>query len=112
MMWGYDGGSWFWMLTMMFAFWGVAIVGIVLLVRFLATPRYDGYAGLDALRRRFCDAEGVDGYLRDGPVACARFIHGIDDADLDEQRILEQRNVSSMVTAFLHLVQNGSAEAA
>jgi hypothetical protein len=67
-------------------------------------------SALDVLRRRFCDADGVEGYLRDGPVACARFIHGI-DADLDEQRILEQRNVSSMVTAFLLLVHEGSAQA-
>ncbi|TMF95602.1 MAG: SHOCT domain-containing protein [Chloroflexi bacterium] len=50
--WGYDSGAWFWMLPMMFVFWGVAIAGVVLLVRFLATPRLDGFAGLDAPRRR------------------------------------------------------------
>ncbi len=58
---------------------------------------------LDALRRRFCDGEGVDGYERDGPVACANFLHGA-DADVRERRVLEQRNVSGMVTEFLRLV--------
>lgn len=52
-MWGYDGGSWFWMFPTMLGLWGLAIAGIVVLVRFLAAPRYDGYAALDALRRRF-----------------------------------------------------------
>jgi len=58
---------------------------------------------LDALRRRFCDGENVEGHERDGPVACAIFIHG-PDADVSERRVLEQRNVSAMVTEFLRLV--------
>lgn len=58
---------------------------------------------LDALRQRFCDGEGVEGYERDGPVACATFMHGA-DADVSEQRVLEQREVSGMVTEFLRLV--------
>lgn len=60
-------------------------------------------SALIALRRRFCDGDGVEGYERDGPVACARFLHGT-AADLGEQRALEQRNVAGMVTEFLRLV--------
>lgn len=66
---------------------------------------------LSVLRRRFCDADGVEGHLRDGPVACAQFIHGT-DVDFDEQRILEQRNVSGLMTAFLDLVNVGSVQPA
>jgi hypothetical protein len=58
---------------------------------------------LDALRRRFCDGENVEGHERDGPVACAIFMHG-PDVDVSERRVLEQRNVSGMVTEFLRLV--------
>lgn len=58
---------------------------------------------LDALRRRFCDGEGVEGHERDGPVACAAFMYGA-SADVSERRVLEQRNVSGMVTEFLRLV--------
>jgi len=58
---------------------------------------------LDALRRRFCDGEGVEGHERDGSVACATFMHG-SHADVSEQRVREQRNVSGMVTEFLRLV--------
>jgi hypothetical protein len=60
-------------------------------------------SALDALQRRFCDGESVEGYERDGPVACARFMHGTDE-DVDERRVLEQRDVSGMVTEFLRLV--------
>lgn len=60
-------------------------------------------SALSALRRRFCSAEGTEGHLRDGPVACARFMHG-HDVDLEERRMLEQRNVSGLVTEFLRLV--------
>ncbi|MEO6918651.1 MAG: hypothetical protein ABI188_06250 [Collimonas sp.] len=65
---------------------------------------------LDVLHRRFCDTDDIEGYLKDGPVACARFMHGIDAGD-DEQRILEQRNVSGMVTAFLRLVHEDKRDA-
>lgn len=58
---------------------------------------------LDALRRRFCDGDGVEGHERDGPVACAVFLHGA-AADVSERRVREQRYVSGMVTEFLRLV--------
>lgn len=61
-------------------------------------------SALDALRLRFCGAAGVEGHLRDGPVACARFMHGSDE-DLSEMRILEQRRISGMVAEFLRLVE-------
>lgn len=64
-------------------------------------------SALDALRRRFCDGDGVEGFERDGPVACARFMHGSDE-DLDERRALEQRDVSGMVSEFLRLVHAAS----
>lgn len=63
-------------------------------------------AALDALQRRFCDGQGVEGHQRDGPVACATFLHG-QDADVAERRVLEQRNVSAIVTEFLRLVKTG-----
>jgi len=62
---------------------------------------------LDALRRRFCDGEGIEGYERDGPVACATFMHGA-DAEVMERRVLEQRDVSSLVMEFLRLVNAGA----
>lgn len=58
---------------------------------------------LAALRRRFCDGEGVEGHLRDGPVSCGMFAHG-PYPDKEEERALEQRNVSGLVTEFLRLV--------
>ncbi len=59
------------------------------------------------LRRRFCDGNNVQGYLRDGPVACARFMYDPDDPDSEDARIREQRDVSAMVTEFLRLVSQG-----
>ena len=58
---------------------------------------------LAALLRRFCDAEGVDGYLRDGPVSCGMFAFG-PGVNNEEDRILEQRNVCALVTEFLRMV--------
>lgn len=60
----------------------------------------------DALRRlaiRFCDANHEESYLRDGPVAVARFEqHGVDgDDELRNQRILRQRQVADILRAFL-----------
>jgi hypothetical protein len=59
---------------------------------------------IKALKLRFCSADTVDGADRDGPVACARFLYG-NHADFAQQRMLERRNVSAMVTEFLRLVQ-------
>lgn len=58
---------------------------------------------LDALERRFCGSDQVEGFRRDGPVAAAMFLHGR-NANEDE-RILEQRNASALVTEFLRLVR-------
>jgi hypothetical protein len=59
---------------------------------------------LAALERRFCDGGGVEGYLHDGSIAAARFIHGTEAADEDD-RVLEQRNVSGLITEFLRIVR-------
>jgi hypothetical protein len=61
------------------------------------------------LHRRFCDGKGVEGYLRDGPVACARFMYAPNDQDFEDTRIREQRDVSAMVTEFLRMVSEGRA---
>lgn len=66
-------------------------------------------AALDALKRRFCDTKDVEGYLRDGPIAAARFVHSV-EPQFDEQRVLEQRNVSGMISAFLDLVAKGDEQ--
>lgn len=54
------------------------------------------------LRARFVDGDGVRGYQRDGPVACARF--SVDSGDADAL-VLYQREVSGAVTEFLVLVE-------
>lgn len=70
-------------------------------------------SALDALRRRFCDGEDVEGHERDGPVACATFMHGTDaGAETSDRRIREQRHVSGKVTEFLRLVEASGAVAA
>ena len=61
-------------------------------------------SALKELRVRFCSTPGVEGYRRDGPVANAVFMHG-NDADLEEQRIREQRDASGLVTEFLRVVE-------
>jgi hypothetical protein len=60
---------------------------------------------LAALHRRFCDGEGVEGHLRDGPVSCGMFAHG-PGAEKEDDRVLEQRNVSGLVTEFLRLLKD------
>lgn len=53
-----------------------------------------------ALEVRFCGNAEVEGYRRDGPIACGRFIHGPEPA-AEEARVLEQRNASALVTEFI-----------
>ena len=55
------------------------------------------------IRVSVLDGEGVEGFTRDGPVSCAMFAYG-PESDEDD-RVLEQRNVSGLVTEFLRLVQ-------
>ncbi len=59
--------------------------------------------GLQALRRRFCDEDGIDGAEKEGPVKFCEF-HQIGDRG-SETRMLEQRNVSGLVTAFVQAVE-------
>lgn len=63
---------------------------------------------LDRLASRFCDGGGVEGHLRNGPVAAARFELGLDPED-DEARVLMQRNVSGLVTDIVTRVHSGIA---
>ena len=60
---------------------------------------------LDQLDLHFCDDEKNEGYLKDGPTHFADF-HDFADED---QRVLEQRNVSALVNAFLVLVEASGA---
>jgi hypothetical protein len=57
---------------------------------------------ITVLKTRFVDGDGVKGYERDGPVACARFSVEGEDADA---LALYQREVSGAVTEFLALVE-------
>ncbi|WP_150127652.1 hypothetical protein [Janthinobacterium psychrotolerans] len=58
---------------------------------------------LEKLQNRFCDGGGVDGYLRNGPIATARFKLGLDEED-DDERVREQRNVAGLVMAIVAYV--------
>ena len=60
-------------------------------------------AALAILRKRFCDPNPDEGYLREGPVAVARFeIEGDDeDAEVREQRALRQRAVNDVISRLL-----------
>ena len=60
---------------------------------------------LAALQNRFCDGDGVEGYLRNGPIAAARFKLGLDDED-DEERVREQLDVAGLVMAVVSHVQS------
>ena len=69
--------------------------------------RSDGLRRLDLLLHMHTEHLELDlavelkkqGYLRDGPKACAVFTYGR-DAGLEEERVLEQRNVSGLVSFF------------
>ncbi len=58
---------------------------------------------LNILLKRFCDPNPNEGYLREGPVAVAKFeIQGDDeDPETREQRVLRQRSVHDIVDRFL-----------
>lgn len=60
---------------------------------------------LEALQNRFCDGDGVEGYLRNGPIAAARFKLGLDDED-DEERVREQLDVAGLVMEIVSYVQS------
>lgn len=57
---------------------------------------------LKILETRFVGNEHTEGYLRDGPVAAAKFeLWSDDDQDTRETRILRQRTVSDLIERFL-----------
>lgn len=61
------------------------------------------HAALAILLKRFCDPKPDEGYLREGPVAAARFeIDGDDqDSEVREQRALRQRAVNDVISQLL-----------
>ncbi len=57
---------------------------------------------LSILANRFAGESEIEGYLKDGPVAVARFEFGDeDDSRQRELRLLKQRQVSSLIEKFL-----------
>ncbi|MBI2770535.1 MAG: hypothetical protein HYX47_12990 [Burkholderiales bacterium] len=59
--------------------------------------------GLQALERKFCDDKDIEGFEKEGPAQFCAF-HEIGEQGSDE-RLLEQRNVSGLVTEFVTLVR-------
>lgn len=59
--------------------------------------------GLRALERKFSDEQGIEGFEKEGPAQFCAF-HEIGELG-SEDRILEQRNVSALVTEFVALVR-------
>jgi hypothetical protein len=61
------------------------------------------HAALAILLKRFCDPKPEEGYLREGPVAAARFeIEGDnEDPEIREQRALRQRVVNDVISRLL-----------
>lgn len=58
---------------------------------------------LDLLRNRFSTDKNVEGYVKDGPVAVAKFELGEDD-DLREARALRQREAADIIETLLKAV--------
>ena len=59
-------------------------------------------SSLDILAARFADGGEAAGYLKDGPVAVAKFEQGERaDGGARESRALRQRNVSELVARFV-----------
>ncbi len=59
--------------------------------------------GLQALERKFCDDKDIEGFEKEGPSQFCAF-HEIGEQG-SEERLLEQRNVSGLVTEFVTLVR-------
>lgn len=57
-------------------------------------------AALKILRKRFADDEKTEGYVKDGPVAVAKFELG-DDAETREVRFLRQRKAAELIMRLL-----------
>jgi hypothetical protein len=81
------------------------LVGAIVEFKDALTGKHGGIIGdaLAILLKRFCDPKADEGYLREGPVAVARFeIEGDDeDPDIREQRALRQRAVNDIVARLL-----------
>ena len=55
------------------------------------------------LKRHFTDDSKTDGYLKDGPVAVAKFELG-DEEELRDARILRQRDASDVIARLLEVI--------
>lgn len=60
-------------------------------------------AALQILGKRFADDDRTEGYLKDGPVAAAKFELG-EDAETREARILRQRGAADLIMRLLREV--------
>ena len=58
--------------------------------------------GLEILRAHFVSENSTEGYLKDGPVAVAKF--ELDAGEPRETRLVRQRNVADLVERLLDLV--------
>lgn len=65
-------------------------------------------AALQALKRRFCSDEHVEGHDKDGPALAANF-HGYAAEGLEDDRATYLRQVSAMVTRFVALLEAPAA---
>lgn len=61
-------------------------------------------AGLNALKRKFAEGNGVEGYQLTGPVLYGQFVHGRGEETTDE-RIIDQRFATGLVTEVLRLIR-------
>lgn len=63
------------------------------------------FQALEILERRFIGSNQIEGYLRDGPVAVAKFeLDSTDPNELREQRLIRQRQVCDLIERLLNLV--------
>ncbi len=69
-------------------------------------------SALEVLARRFCDDDRAEGYLKDGPVAVARFEAGDGDEDgaARDRRLLRQRRVTEIVSHLLVSLEEGGSQ--
>ncbi|MBZ9781098.1 hypothetical protein K9857_05980 [Pseudomonas sp. REP124] len=65
-------------------------------------------AAIQALQKRFCEGNGVEGYELNGPVAYAQFIYGKGD-EFTEEKSQAQRYASGLVTEILMRIRSGVA---
>jgi len=56
---------------------------------------------VDVVRRRFCDDDTTEGYLKDGPVSAALFEIEGDSREIRDARVLRQRNANELARRLL-----------